>query len=398
MRIVHKKLETSQRGVCLQQGMLVCVTGGNGFLASHIVDQLLERGHRVRATVRNSKDESKVGFLRALAERRKCADRLQLYDADLSKKGSFDAAFNGVDVVMHVAAPVVMTAKDPQRDIVDPALLGVDNVVSAVEKNVATIKRVIYTSSTECIGTTAQALRDPHRLFTENDWNVDVDLSNAYTMAKVEAERKITDLFSTRESLKGTQFICLLPAWIAGPLLNLEARPISLEVFLAMSSGEYPFAPRFFLQVVDVRDCASVHVTAAVGKVSHLARTERISVTSSTVMSVGDLCRRLQPMFPMYTFPAFTLPDIFLYIASLWDSRLSRGFLRDNLGVRVCVDNSKSLRLLDANYRSDLETLRDAMQSLIDANMIERKMSRVTILLVILFAFVLLSLVALKIQ
>ncbi len=162
-------------------GEVVAVTGANGFLASHIVDLLLSAGYRVHATVRDANDATKMSHLLELARKHGAVDRLRLFSADLMKPGSFDDAFRGCHVVIHSAMPVTMTARDPQRTIVDPALQGVVNVVNSVERNANTIHRLIYTSSTECIGTTRDAAVKG-ATFTEKDWNTDVWAFAAYLL------------------------------------------------------------------------------------------------------------------------------------------------------------------------------------------------------------------------
>ncbi len=47
----------------------VLVTGGSGFVASHLVQQLLERGYAVRTTVRSMRNSSKVAPLRQMQAR-----------------------------------------------------------------------------------------------------------------------------------------------------------------------------------------------------------------------------------------------------------------------------------------------------------------------------------------
>ena len=71
-------------------GDLICVTGANGFIASHLVGQLLAAGYRVRGTVRKVDDPEKVDHLKALAESCDAADRLSFAAADLMEAGSFD--------------------------------------------------------------------------------------------------------------------------------------------------------------------------------------------------------------------------------------------------------------------------------------------------------------------
>ncbi|KAL3695419.1 hypothetical protein R1sor_009495 [Riccia sorocarpa] len=65
----------------------VVVTGANGFIAAWIVKQLLQRGYNVRGTVRNPKDDKKVGHLLDLPGAK---ERLVLYKAELLRDGDFE--------------------------------------------------------------------------------------------------------------------------------------------------------------------------------------------------------------------------------------------------------------------------------------------------------------------
>ncbi|KAJ8031178.1 Tetraketide alpha-pyrone reductase 1 [Holothuria leucospilota] len=59
----------------------VLVSGSSGYIAAHIVQQLLQAGYQVRGTVRSLKNENKIGPLKKLGE--EVENRLELVEADL---------------------------------------------------------------------------------------------------------------------------------------------------------------------------------------------------------------------------------------------------------------------------------------------------------------------------
>jgi nucleoside-diphosphate-sugar epimerase len=71
----------------------VLVAGGSGFVATHLVSQLLDRGYTVRASVRSLASAAKVEPLRRLGAVR--AGRLELFEADLIVGHSRDLALRG---------------------------------------------------------------------------------------------------------------------------------------------------------------------------------------------------------------------------------------------------------------------------------------------------------------
>src|SRR2546430_9330208 len=128
----------------------VLVTGGSGFVGCHLVGRLLERGYRVRTTVRSVANSAKVAPLTALQGR--FPGRLELFEADLLVEGAFDEAMKGCEVVFHVASPFFMPEKikDGQRDMVEPALVGTRNVVGSVERT-PSVRRLVFTSTVGAI-------------------------------------------------------------------------------------------------------------------------------------------------------------------------------------------------------------------------------------------------------
>ncbi|PPS12565.1 hypothetical protein GOBAR_AA08071 [Gossypium barbadense] len=105
----------------------VCVTGASGYIASCLVKQLLLRGYTVKASVRDPAE-----------------DRLKLIKANLLEEGSYDFAVEGCEGVFHTASPFYHDVKDPEAELLDPAVKGTLKCLCA---NSSSIKRVVLTAS-----------------------------------------------------------------------------------------------------------------------------------------------------------------------------------------------------------------------------------------------------------
>lgn len=90
---------TEKEGEFAQAGDLVAVTGASGFLAGHVIQQLLAKGFRVRGTVRSLDDEAKVQHLREQFP------GIELREANLLDDGVFTDIFRGCKFVIHTASP-----------------------------------------------------------------------------------------------------------------------------------------------------------------------------------------------------------------------------------------------------------------------------------------------------
>ena len=81
-------------------GSLVLVTGANGFVASHVADQLIQAGYRVRGT---SRDVKKTDWMGELFDKTYGEGKFEAVTVkDMAQEGAFDAACEGMSYVARV--------------------------------------------------------------------------------------------------------------------------------------------------------------------------------------------------------------------------------------------------------------------------------------------------------
>src|SRR3990167_4161143 len=121
------------------------VTGGAGFIGSHIVDKLVERGCEVRVL-----DNLSTGKRENLAH---LGSKIELIVGDLRDDHAVREAVRGVEHVFHVAAlRAVLRSVDDPRETNDVNVAGTLNVLLAARD--AGVKRVIFSSSSSVYGET----------------------------------------------------------------------------------------------------------------------------------------------------------------------------------------------------------------------------------------------------
>ena len=87
----------------------VVVTGASGYIGSHIVANLLLKGKKVRATVRDSQDHERVKHLKEMEVSENGS--LEIVKMDLFDEESVDLAISGATDVIHTAAVVIVRSK-----------------------------------------------------------------------------------------------------------------------------------------------------------------------------------------------------------------------------------------------------------------------------------------------
>ena len=121
------------------------VTGGAGFIGSHLVDLHLSKGHRVIAF-----DNLSCGWMKNLKEASKNPN-FQFVQGDIRDPKALEGLFDGIDWVFHLAAlaDIVPSIEKP-KDYFETNVDGTFNVLEASKK--ANVKRFLYAASSSCYG------------------------------------------------------------------------------------------------------------------------------------------------------------------------------------------------------------------------------------------------------
>ncbi|MCX6267645.1 MAG: aldehyde reductase [Bacteroidetes bacterium] len=336
----------------------VMVTGATGYVAGWLIKKLLEEGITVHATVRNPENKESLKYLDALAVKAK--GNIRYFKADLLTEGAFDEPAKGCELVFHTASPFTSKIKDPQKDLVDPALIGTKNVLGSVNRT-SSVKRVVLTSSCAAIiGDAKDCLGYPNGIATEAQWNVTSTVDHqAYSYSKTVAEKAAWEISKAQNRW---DLVVINPSFVIGPGINPDATSESFNLVRQLGDGSMKSGvPSFYIGVVDVRDLAEAHFLA--GFTPEANGRHIISAENTDFMTLAAF---LQKKFgDAYPFPKKVLPKILIWLIAP-----AAGFKRKmiwlNVGYPWLVNNAKSIRELGMHYRPIEKSIVDFFQQMID--------------------------------
>ena len=254
--------------------MISLVTGGCGFIGSHIVDRLLAEGHEVRVI-----DNFTTGRPANLAHQ-KDNKNLTVYHMDIRNKEEIEPVFKNVDYVFHMAAlaDIVPSIQKPW-EYYSSNVLGTYNVVECART--AGIKKLVYAASSSCYGIPDEFPTDekaeirpqyPYALTKRLGEETVLHWGQVYNLPVITL--RLFNVYGTRSRTSGTY------GAVFGVFL---AQKLAGKPFTVVGTGEQT---RDFTYVTDVADA---FYTAAMSDIVN----ETFNVGSGGTYSVNRLCELL---------------------------------------------------------------------------------------------------------
>jgi dihydroflavonol-4-reductase len=211
------------------------VTGGTGFVGSHVVRALAERGDELRLMVRKS---SRLGHLEGVEFERRTGD--------VGNRSSVRRAMKDVDRVFHIAGVTSMRPRDRQR-VFEVNVSGTRIVLEEALR--AGVERVVHTSTVGAIGPAKPGgTADESQPFTAGGLGI------AYINSKHEAEAE-----AWRVGAHGLPVVVVNPSFVLGPD---DPKGTSNTLISRFLLRRIPMYVDGGLNIVDVRDIATGHLFA----------------------------------------------------------------------------------------------------------------------------------------
>ncbi|XP_028758805.1 tetraketide alpha-pyrone reductase 1-like [Neltuma alba] len=309
-------------------GKLVCVTGASGYIASWIVKLLLLRGYTVNGTVRDLDDSRKVDHLLKLDGAK---ERLHLFKANLLEEGSFDTAVEGCEGVFHTASPVVSNVKDPQIELIDPAVKGTLNILKSCAKS-PSVKRVVLTSSMAAVVCNGKP-RDPE-VVVDEAWFSNPSFCREseqwYALSKTLAEDAAWKFVKENN----IDMVAINPSFVIGPLLRPSLNESSAAILKLINGAQT--LPKITGGWINVKDVANAHIQAL-----EIPTANGRYCLVESVADYSEVSKILQELYPRLQLQE-DMPSVPKYQVSKEKTRtLGIEFIPLHVGLREIAESLK---------------------------------------------------------
>lgn len=253
------------------QDRQVLITGAGGFIGSHLTEELLKRGARVRAFIRYNSRNGR-GNLEDLE--RDLLENVEIIAGDLRDSDVVNRAVSGCEVIFHLGALVGIpySYKNP-REVVETNVLGTFNILTAAREH--QVSRVIHTSTSEVYGSA---------LYVPIDESHPLQGQSPYSASKIGADKLAESYYAAFD----LPVVTIRPFNSYGPRQSARA-VIPTMITQALTSNEIKLGNietlRDFTFVTDTAEgfMVAAETEKAVGKV--------INIGSGREISIGQLAQ-----------------------------------------------------------------------------------------------------------
>lgn len=258
-------------------GNKVLITGADGFIGSHLTEQLLKEGHQVKAFVLYNSFNS-YGWLDSLPK--DILKNIEIFSGDIRDPNGVRLAMEGCDTVYHLAALIAIPYSYHSPDsYVDVNIKGTLNVMQAGRQ--LNTKRILVTSTSEVYGTAQYVPIDEKHPFQGQ---------SPYSATKIGADRIAESFFRSFQS----PVTIVRPFNTFGP--RQSARAVIPTIITQLLNGETAIK---LGDTIPTRDL--LYVKDTVTAFTSIAKTEKtigeeINIATQQEISIGDLAQLLIDM------------------------------------------------------------------------------------------------------
>ncbi len=299
----------------------VLVTGADGFIGSHLAEELVRNGYEVKAFVCYNSFNT-WGWLDSLPET--IMEQIEVFQGDIRDPHGVGQALKGTDAVFHLAALIAIPFSYHSPDTyIDTNIKGTLNVLHAAGRH--DVSRVLITSTSEVYGTARYVPIDEKHPFQGQ---------SPYSASKIGADRLAESFYRSFQ----------LPVTIVRPFNTYgprqSARAVIPSIIIQLLSGKKTIRLGALSPTRDfnyVKDTVNgfLEIYRSAGTIG-----EEINIATQKEISIGDLAEKLINMIA---------PDGKI-ICDEQRLRPSRSEVR-----RLCGSNEKIKRLTDWKVRYSLE-------------------------------------------
>jgi len=244
---------------------MILVTGSTGFLGSHLIANLILKGHKIRALKRQK--SSTIQFMKIMSyysiDNTSINNNVNWFDAEIFDIILLEEALKGVEKVYHCAASVSFSPKDIES-VFKVNVKGTENIVNACLKS--GVKKLCHVSSVAAFSRTVE-----NNYIDENTtWKSSKENSN-YAKAKYAAEREVW-----RGIEEGLNAVIVNPSIILGPG---DWQKGSAKIFSTLSklSLFYTEGINGYVDVRDVSEAMYLLMESNIARERFIVSTENLS-------------------------------------------------------------------------------------------------------------------------